>query len=236
MGISLFEKISEALVNATEADKNKSEKENIEKDTEVKDTIKELNKAQKDLTIQLEKLNWQNTQNAAAEYRKLGFEASEAYESLRKAIVDADIAEATKKEQIKAFMNNNKKLEAETQELWSRTGLNKKQQNYIQEKIDNYAYELETGRMTAEAAKENASNMADSIANDIYKFTESLSWREKEFIRDTIMQGLDRAVNIVDLIGKLRTLGLKDVAEEIIHTWKDRTGTYTTKTTTKGKQ
>lgn len=76
--------------------------------------------------------------------------------------------------------------------------LNAEKAAYIGKQIEWYAYEVKTRRMSAEAAKEMASNVADRIANEWILEGRKLDIEEQRLLKDWIYGGLQQISGLID--------------------------------------
>ena len=112
----------------------------------------------------------------AANYFKIQAEERKIWEEVRKAVVDADVAEKTKDANIEAAAIANWKNILEGIESISRTSLNEQQ-------IKKLKSDMAVAWANVALGEKSVSNEADRIANDLMIGMKGLDIKERELVR-----------------------------------------------------
>lgn len=192
LGINMANVMSQTRLNDALAEKADEEAKKIggadtkftEAQTEYYKELKLLTGDQRNLTTANYEVALQKQGLLVEEAKKLGLENNWAEETMQprieKAFQDIIVGNATIIEKL-----TNSELSA-------------KKAAYIGKQIEWYAYEVETRRMSAEAAKEMASNVADRITNEWMLEGRKLDIDEQRLLKEWIYGGLQQISGLID--------------------------------------
>lgn len=119
-------------------------------------------------------------------------------EETRKLGLENDWAEDTMQPRIEKAFQDIIAGNATIIEKLTNSKLNDEKAAYIGKQIEWYAYEVKTKRMSAEAAKEMASNVADRIANEWMLEGRKLDIDEQRLLKEWIYGGLQQISGLID--------------------------------------
>ena len=119
----------------------------------------------------------------AANYIKIQAEERKIWEEVRKAVVDADVAEKTKDANIEAAAIANWKNILAGVESISRTSLNEQQ-------IEKLKNDMAVAWANVALGEKSVNNEADRIANDLMIGMKGLDIKERELLKDWIYEGV----------------------------------------------
>lgn len=163
--------MSEIAKNNAQANKDNAEADKKRGvDTELTQTEIELKKSQKQTQDAM-------TQLTAANYFKVLKEQELVWQNVRKMATEADIAEETKEARAEQVYQQNMLNILTGIEKMTNINLKNEEAKYIAEQVHWYAYEVQTRRMSAEAAEKRAEALADEIIKK-YKFQNQENLRE----------------------------------------------------------
>ncbi|UCS96045.1 MAG: DNA pilot protein [Microviridae sp.] len=215
IALQLGQLASQIDVNKSVAEKNEAEAEKTRgADTEVAKSKTELNKELAKIQDGIDKMNKAKTQLTAAEYFTQLHKQTTAWEESRSAAVKADIDEATKENIIEKTSYETMNSMLSGIESIARIKLTEEQTEMIKQKVSGYWYELTTNRMTSEAAKEQAKNVANRIVNDLNLGTRKLDQQDERLLQDWIYRGVHAAWEINDGVGQWIGNGLKKAVQK----------------------
>lgn len=137
---------------------------------------------------------------AANDYAKGMVETQIAAEELRKAMTEADISEATKETVIGQAIQNLQNSKAQGALTIANKELTEEKKKLVEKQVENYFYEVATQRMSAEAAKEQARNTAESIAKTYEMAGKKLDQEQTKMIGDWIAAGIGEITSIFKVI------------------------------------
>lgn len=185
MSLSGMAIMSEIAKNNAQANRDNAEADKKRGvDTELTQAEIELKKSQKQTQDEMTNLT-------AANYFKVLKEQDLIWQNARKMAAEADIAEETKEAKIEQVYQQNMLNILTGIEKLANIQLKDEEAKYIAEQTHWYAYEVQTRRMNAEAAKKNAETLADELIKK-YKFQDQENVRA--WIKDmaiTLAQGAD---------------------------------------------
>lgn len=193
-------------------------------DTEKARTEMELNTILQRIKLNEEQITAANITTAVAE-------SQQAMEELNQAMIKTEVDQKTKEVMIgKAFEEwaNAKKQGAL---MIAQKNLTEKQAENVEEIINNYAYEVATRRMTAEAARAAAAAAADKVAKEYEIAGEKLSREDQRIIQQWILGGAGEIANLIEKF--LPAKQVKQVIETVSETFKGPGGSKTFTRTTK---
>lgn len=159
-------------------------------DTDLTQAEIELKKSQKKVQDEMADLT-------AANYFKAMKEQDLVWQEARKMAAEADIAEETKEARIEQIYQQNMLNILTGIEKIANINLKNEEAKYIAEQVHWYAYEVQTRRITADAAKKNAETLADEIVKK-YKFQNQENIRA--WVRDmaiALSNGADAISNFI---------------------------------------
>ena len=192
MGLQAAAIASQIDLNNSQAEKNRADaKKTAGVDTTFTETQTEYYKELKLLTGDQRNLT---TANYEVALQKQGLVVEEA----RKLGLENDWAEDTMQPRIEKVFQDIIVGNATIIEKLTNSELNAQKAVYIAKQIEWYAYEVKTRRMSAEAAKEMASNVADRIANEWMLEGRKLDIEEQRLLKDWIYGGLQQISELID--------------------------------------
>jgi len=192
LGVNMANVMSQTKLNEALAGKANEEAKKIggadtkltEAQTDYYKELKLLTGDQRNLTTANYEVALQKQGLLVEEARKLGLENDWAEDTMQprieKAFQDIIIGNATIIEKL------------------TNSELNAQKAAYIGKQIEWYAYEVETRRMSAEAAKEMASNVADRIANEWILEGRKLDIEEQRLLKEWIYEGLQQITGLIN--------------------------------------
>lgn len=192
IGVNMANVMSQTRLNEALAGKADEEAKKIggadtkftEAQTEYYKELKLLTGDQRNLT----------TANYEVALQKQGLLVEEA----RKLGLENDWAEDTMQPRIEKAFQDIIAGNATIIEKLTNSELSAQKAAYIGKQIEWYAYEVETRRMSAEAAKEMASNVADRIANEWILEGRKLDIDEQRLLKEWIYGGLQQISGLID--------------------------------------
>lgn len=192
LGINMANVMSQTKLNEALAGKADEEAKKIggadtkftEAQTEYYKELKLLTGDQRNLTTANYEVALQKQGLLVEETRKLGLEN--------------DWAEETMQPRIEKAFQDIIAGNASIIEKLTNSELNAEKAAYIGKQIEWYAYEMQTRRMSAEAAKEMASNVADRIANEWMLEGRKLDIDERRLLKEWIYGGLQQISGLID--------------------------------------
>lgn len=194
-------------------------------DTELTQAEIELKKSQKQTQDEM-------TQLTAANYFKVTKEQELVWQNVRKMAAEADIAEDTKEAKIEQVYQQNILNILTGIEKLANIQLKDEEAKYIAEQTYWYAYEVQTRRISAEAAKKNAETLAEELIKK-YKFQNQENIRA--WIKDMVIvltQGAEAVSNFIPtkkfikigekvlertFDGKGKSKGWREIEKELIN-------------------
>ena len=184
MGAQLQNILSQVELNKAVAKKTDAEADKIKGvDTQLAEAEAKLKERIANLQDTVEKvLNSQEKMNAA-NYFKIQAEERKIWEEVRKAVVDAEVAEKTKDANIEAAALANWKNILAGVESISRTSLNEQQ-------IEKLKNDMAVAWANVALGEKSVSNEADRIANDLMIGMKGLDIKERELLKDWIYEGV----------------------------------------------
>ena len=93
--------------------------------------------------------------------------------------------------------------------------LTEKQIEYINEEIKWYSYAVETGRISAEAAKKQAENTAHRITEEVKKWNKEINQKDTEILQQWTQIGVNGLNN---LLQQVKSFMPQKMASEILET------------------
>lgn len=192
IGVNMANVMSQTRLNEALAGKADEEAKKIGgADTKLTEAQTEYYKELKLLTGDERNLT---TANYEVALQKQGLLVEEA----RKLGLENDWTEATMLPRIEKTFQDIIVGNATIIEKLTNSELNAEKAAYIGKQIEWYAYEVKTRRMSAEAAKEMASNVADRIANEWILEGRKLDIEEQRLLKDWIYGGLQQISGLID--------------------------------------
>lgn len=192
IGVNLANTMSQARLNDALAKKADKEADKISgADTDFTEAQTNYYKELKMLTGDQRNLT---TANYEATLQKQGL----LVEETRKLGLENDWAENTMQPRIEKTFQDIIAGNAAIIEKLTNSKVNDEKAAYIGKQIEWYAYEVKTRRMSAEAAKEMASNVADRIANEWILEGRKLDIDEQRLLKEWIYGGLQQISGLID--------------------------------------
>lgn len=153
------------------------------------------------------KIKQSTEQIEAHNVTKAAAEAETAMEIFNQEVVKTEIAVETKETMIQQAIETLKVTKAEGIFKIAQKELTDKQKENIQQEIDYFFYKLETGRISADAARDQAKNTADRIAKEYEIAGQKLDLNEKQMIGDWIIAGVNNIGGLIKayMAGKKKT-------------------------------
>lgn len=168
-------KLAQAKKEAGEAEKKTPEKALLEKELEIKNISLELQNQQKEI-------NANTIVEGAAK-------AQEAIYNCQIVATDAEIKKETKETVIAQTLQELINMQVSAFESITKSKLNQKQTEYVEEQIRYYFFDLMTGRISADAASKNAETMVTKVLGELELGKGKLSVEEERLLKDWIIQG-----------------------------------------------
>lgn len=192
VGVNLANIMSQARLNDALAKKADKEAEKIGgADTD-------FTKAQTDYYKELKMLTGDQRNLTTANYEVALQKQGLLVEETRKLGLENDWAEGTMQPRIEKAFQDIIAGNATIIEKLTNSKVNDEKAAYIGKQIEWYAYEVKTRRMSAEAAKEMASNVADRIANEWMLEGRKLDIDEQRLLKEWIYGGLQQISGLID--------------------------------------
>ena len=192
VGANLANIMSQARLNDALAKKADKEAEKIGgADTD-------FTKAQTDYYKELKLLTGDQRNLTTANYEVALQKQGLLVEETRKLGLENDWAEGTMQPRIEKAFQDIIAGNATIIEKLTNSKVNDEKAAYIGKQIEWYAYEVKTRRMSAEAAKEMASNVADRIANEWMLEGRKLDIDEQRLLKEWIYGGLQQISGLID--------------------------------------
>lgn len=190
-------------------------------------------KARKEIELNtiLQRIKLNEEQITAANITTAVAESQQAMEALNQAMIKTEIDQKTKEAMIgKAFEEwSNAKKEGAL--MIAQKNLTEKQAENIKQIINNYAYEVATRRMTAEAARNAAAATADKVIKEYEVAGEKLKREDERILQQWILGGAGELAKLFEKFVPMNQA--KQVIETVSETFKGPGGSKTYTRTTK---
>lgn len=169
--------------------------EKVKSDIKVNESITSLNEINADVRRTEGKNIEQKTKNLKEEWKKLE-------EEIGILAIQKDIAEETKEANIQKAINECWNTMYTGFETVGRIELNEAQRNYINEKIEWYAYEAMTGRISSKAQEKNAETLANQLTEQVKKWNKELSQADERILQEWFKTAISGIGTIGDTISE----------------------------------
>ena len=218
---------------------NGADTENTKADTELKEALKKTQESVQDLNNSTTSLQNAQEEKIDTEKELVKKNIKIATENLKTLVRNNEIGEETKEEQTTRIKQDVELANKTILEKEAQIKLDTEQSKWIDEKINNYAYELATERIKANAAEQGAwaatttseANYQEALAKNahtqalikeieekIKKWGIELDQNKQRILREWIFRGIDSAVDIAGAVQAIK--GAKMVKESVSRTQK----------------
>ena len=223
--IDLQQRVQEAEITKTLAEAAKIsgvDTEESKSRTALNKTEEAFKQVQSALTEETTEMTKQQTEEIKSKIEKYQAETENI-------LLNNEITEKTKETTINSAAQNYVNLVYDGVNKVMGGKLTEKQIEYINEEIKWYSYGVATGRISAEAAKEQAKNAANRITEEVKKWNKELDQKDTEILQQWTQIGVNGLNSLLDQIKSFMPQKMtSEILETIIGNGK-KTVTTTTK-------